>query len=316
MKIFVTGASGVVGRRVVPLLVRQQHQVMAVAYTAEKRRAIERQGAMATDVSLFDAHALNEAVEGYDVVVNLATHMPASPMRVFLPGAWSENDRIRREGSRNLVNAARSAGVQRFVQESFAPVYPDRGASWIDESVPIEPVAYNRTVADAERSAEYFTGASRRGIVLRFAAFYGPDSRMLADMIRVVRHGFAPLPGPAGAFISSVSHDDAASAVVAAMDLPAGVYNVGDDEPVTHRDYFDALAAALGVRRPKLLPGWATFLFGSTGKLLSRSVRVSNRKLRQTSDWAPRYASVRDGWHDAVKPAEGLRGTPSVRHAG
>jgi nucleoside-diphosphate-sugar epimerase len=316
MKVFLTGASGVIGRRVVPLLVRQGHQVMAVAHTAEKRLAIERQRALATDVSLFDAHALNDAVAGYDVVVNLATHMPASAARMFLPGAWRENDRIRREGSHNLVNAARAAGVQRFVQESFAPVYPDRGAAWIDESVPIEPVAYNRTVADAERSAEHFTGTSRRGIVLRFAAFYGPDSRMLADMIRVVRHGIAPLPGPAGAFISSVSHDDAAAAVVAALDLPAGVYNVSDDEPVTHRDYFDTLAAELELRSPRLLPHWATFLFGSAGKLASRSVRISNRKLRETSNWAPRYPSVREGWRDAVKLAEGRRGTPSLRHAG
>ncbi len=316
MKVFLTGASGVVGRRAIPLLVRKGHSVMAVVHTAKKREAVEGQGAKVTDVSLFDMPALQRALEGYDVVVNLATHMPASAAHVLLRGAWTENDRIRREGSRNLVGAAISAGVQRFVQESFAPAYPDRGSAWIDESVPLAPVAYNRTLVDAERSAEQFSGGARRGIVLRFAAFYGADSRMHADMIRLVRRGFAPMPGPAGAFISSVSHADAASAVVAALELPAGVYNVSDDEPVTHRAYFDALAAALGVRSPRLPPVWATFLFGAIGKLAARSLRISNRRLRESSNWTPRYPSVREGWEDAAKPAEGYRGTPSLRHTG
>ncbi len=297
-------------------MLRQGHSVLAVVHTAEKRNALEAQGAKATEVSLFELPGLVRVLEGYDVVMNLATHMPASIARTLLPGAWTENDRIRREGSRNLVDAAISAGVQRFVQESFAPVYPDRGSAWIDESVPLDPVAYNRTVVDAERSAVRFSGGSRRGIVLRFAAFYGPDSRMHADMIPLVRRGFAPMPGPAGAFISSVSHDDAAAAAVAALELPTGVYNVSDDEPVTHRQYWDALAAALGVRSPKLPPSWATFLFGSIGKLAARSLRISNRKLRETSNWAPRYPSVREGWRDAAKQAEGFRGNSSLGQAG
>jgi hypothetical protein len=89
------------GRRAVPLLVRQGHSVTAAVRTAEKRKAVEGQGAKAAEVSLFDTHALRRALEGYDVVVNLATHMPASATRMLLPGAWTENDRIRREGSRS-----------------------------------------------------------------------------------------------------------------------------------------------------------------------------------------------------------------------
>jgi nucleoside-diphosphate-sugar epimerase len=300
MKVFLTGATGVIGRRALPLLVSAGHEVTAIGRTPEKRAALEQMGAKAVDVSLFEPLALGAAVEGHDVVLNLSTHIPSSSVRMLLRGAWLENDRVRREGSANLVDAAIAGGVRRFVQESFAPVYPDCGSAWIDESVPIQPTRYNRTIADAERSAERFDGGMRSGIVLRFAAFYGSDARHVADMIRMVRRGWAPMPGSPDAYISSISHDDAASAVVAALGLPADVYNVTDDEPVSHREYFDSLAAALGVAAPKLPPPWATYLLGATGRLLSRSQRISNRKLRHASDWTPRYRSVREGWRSMI----------------
>ena len=171
MKIFLTGASGVIGRRVVPLLLKAGHQVTAMAHDAEKRRALERLGAHGTPVTLFDRQGLARAITGHDAVINLATHMPASALRMMLPGAWTENDHIRRDGSANLVEAALAHGVQRFVQESFAPVYPGRAEAWIEETVPLQPVRYNRTVVDAEHSVERFNDAGRSGIVLRFAAF-------------------------------------------------------------------------------------------------------------------------------------------------
>jgi nucleoside-diphosphate-sugar epimerase len=297
MKVFLTGASGVVGRRVFPLLLNAGHQVTAIARTAEKRAALERMGVRIADVDLFSRRGLARAVAGHEVVINLATHMPRSTARMLLPGAWWENDRIRREGSANLVDAALAGGVQRFVQESFAPVYPGRAAAWIEETVPLQPAAYNRTIVDAERSVARFCASGRCGVVLRFALFYGPDSRFTAEIIRLVRHGLAPMPGAPGAFVSSISHDDAASAVVAALALREGAYNVCDDEPVTHREYFDSLAAALGVERARLPPAWTTRLFGPAGEILARSQRISNRKLRDAAGFYPRYPSVREGWY-------------------
>jgi nucleoside-diphosphate-sugar epimerase len=302
MKIFITGATGVIGRRVLPLLQQAGHELIAVARSAEQRAALEARGVRAADVSLFDASALRRAVAGHEAVINLATHMPPSMGRLLLPGAWSENDRIRREGAANLVQAAIAGGVQRFVQESFAPVYPDRGDDWIDEGVALAPSRYNRTILDAERSAQGFASRERTGVILRFGAFYGPDARLLTDMVRWARRGWVPLPGPARAFVSSISHDDAAMAVIAALALPSGCYNVTDDEPVSHREYVDALANALSAPSPKLPPEWATFLFGSVGQLLSRSLRISNRKLREASAWRPRYRTVREGWQ-AFAPA-------------
>jgi nucleoside-diphosphate-sugar epimerase len=121
------------------------------------------------------------------------------------------------------------------------------------------------------------------------------------DLIWWVRKGWAPLPGPPEAYISSISHDDAAAAVIAVLRAPAGVYNVTDDEPVTHRAYVDILAGALGVPSPRLPPVLLAPLMGSVGQILCRSLRISNRKLRQECDWALRLRSVRDGWPEVVR---------------
>ncbi len=302
MRILITGGTGVIGRRVIPLCVQRGHQVTALARSPDGQTVLESLGARAVIADLLRREQLSYVMPGHDAVVNLATHMPSSLLRMMLPGAWRENDRIRRDGSAKLVDAALVAGVGRFVQESFALTYPDLGDEWIDESVPLEPVRYNRTVLDAERSAARVTEAGSVGIVLRFAAFYGPDGRFFAETVRAVKRGIAPLFGSPDAYLSSISHDDAAIAVLAALEIPAGTYNVVDDEPVTHREYVDSLADALGVRRPRFLPSWLAPLLGTPARVLSRSSRMSNLALRNTGAWAPRYRSVREGWPHAVAP--------------
>jgi len=150
-------------------------------------------------------------VAGHDAVINLATHMPRLDWHAVLPGAWAENNRIRTIGSANLARAAAEAGVDIFIQESFAPAYPDCGDKWIDESVPLALARYNRSIADAERAALGFAERRPRGVVLRFGAFYGPDAEQVFDLIGYLRKGWAPLPSRPEAFISPLSHDDAAT---------------------------------------------------------------------------------------------------------
>ncbi len=295
-RVFVAGATGVIGRRVVPLLVAAGHRVTAVGRAPDKRAALERAGAAAIELDLFDPAAVRRAVAGHDVVINLATHIPASA-RAFFPGAWRETNRMRRLVSHSLATAA---GTSRFIQESFAPIYGDAGDRWIDEDAPVRVARYNRGVLDAEAAAGRVTWDGGTGVVLRFAFFYGADSDFTRDAIRYVRRGRAPVLGSPSGFISAVSHDDAATAVIAALAVPAGTYNVSDDRPLRRREFVDALAEALGVPPPKFFPRWLAVLAGSLGETLARSQRIANGKLRAASGWAPRYPSVVEGWRAVV----------------
>jgi nucleoside-diphosphate-sugar epimerase len=299
-QVFVTGATGVIGERVVPELIRRGYRVTAAGRTEEKRAQLAAMGAVAIPLDMFDPAAAQSALIGHDTVINLATHMPSSTFRMLLRREWYENDRIRREGSATLVSAALATGVRRFIQESFAPVYEDGGDRWIDEQWPVRPVPYNLTVLDAERSARRFTEAGGTGVVLRFAAFYGADA-LMRDIVRVVRRGWSPLPGSADAYWSSISHEDAAAAVIAALEIPAGIYNICDDEPLIRRELVDTLAAAIGVRPPRLIPTLLTRLGGSLMELWSRSQRMSNASFKRASDWMPRLPSVREGYAEVVR---------------
>jgi nucleoside-diphosphate-sugar epimerase len=294
VRIFLTGATGVIGRRVVPLLLEGGHSVTAPGRTPEKRDKLARQGATAITCDLFDPAAVRRAVEGHDTVINLATAIPKG-VRAMLVWAWKENSRIRKEVSANLCDAASVAGVNRFIQESFAPMYPDGGDRWIEESVPLKPVAYNRTVLDAERAAARFGAGGGTAVVLRFAFFFGPDDTFTLTLIKSVKKGWLPLPGRPEGYVSMVSHDDAARAVVAALEIPGGIYNVVEDEPKTRKQLGERLAMALGVKPPRIVPSWITLVEGSSGEMLRRSERISNRKLREVSGWRPQVKNVIEG---------------------
>ena len=296
MRIFVTGATGVVGRRAVPLLLAAGHGVTAAGRSRERLTELADAGAQAAVVNLFDGDGLRRALAGHDAVVNLATHIPPTNLRAFLPGAWTENDRIRSQASALLVDAARANGIARFVQESFAPMVPDRGNLWIWEDTPPEPTRYNKSALDAEANAQ----RAEIGVVLRFGYLYGAGDGFTDNVLRGVRRGWLALFGRPEAFFSMVNHDDAAAAVLAALALPAGIYNVVDQGPMTRRDLGAMLAELLEVRPPRMLPRTLTLLAGSMGELLGRSCRISSRKLRTASSWAPKY-DARRGWGEALR---------------
>jgi 2-alkyl-3-oxoalkanoate reductase len=297
MRIFLTGATGVLGSRAVPLMLEAGHEVTAVGRSPEKRALLERQGARAVDVDLFNLDAVRQAVRGAEIICNLATAVPPTEFRTVLPWSWRAMDRLRRHVSANLVDAALAEDTgQRVVQESFAPIYADGGDAWLDESSRVRPARYNRTALDAEASAERFTRAGRVGVVLRFGMLYGPGDRVTATLIDGVRRGWFALFGRPEAFCSWAEHEDAARAVVAALGVPAGIYNVVEDEPMRRRELANGIARLLGVRPPRLLPHWAASLGGAVGEPMARSLRISNRKLRSASGWAPRYRTALDGF--------------------
>ena len=299
MKVFVTGATGAIGRFVIPELVRNGHEVTALARTDEKAAQLEQQGARPMRVSLFDEAALHAAFGGHDAVCNLATAIPPIAKSARLKN-WTENDHIRRDGSAAVVNAALSAGVGRVVQESITFMYPDRGEEWIDESVPIDWPLLGQAVAAAETNAARFTEEGGTGVVLRFGLFYGAGSDNTAQFLMAARRHIGPVAGPGGAYQSSIHLQDAASAVTAALTLPSGTYNVTDDEPLTKKDYARALGAAVGKRPWLRFPGRLISAAGNKADFMRRSQRVSNGAIKSASAWAPKYPSAREGWKEIV----------------
>jgi nucleoside-diphosphate-sugar epimerase len=296
MKVFVAGATGVLGRRAVRELVRAGHQVTGVARSEEKAALVRSLGATPARLDdLFDADAVRAAVAGHDAVVNLATHVPP-PSSAALPGAWAEHERIRDEGARNLVDAANATGASVYVQESLAFVYEDGGDAWLDESTPLIP----GRVADAVRAAEEHTARFEgRGVVLRFGQFYAADASQLETAIRLARRGASLYIGNGDGYAPMIAADDAATAVVAALDAPAGVYNVCDDEPLTRRDSDAALAAAVGVKRLVRAPA----VGGGSMALFKLSNRPTNARFKAATGWAPRWPSVREGFVTMVAEA-------------
>ena len=194
-----------------------------------------------------------------------------------------------------------ATAVRRVVQESFAPIYADAGDSWVSETAATRPASYNRTALDAEAQAGRFTGGDRAGVTLRFGMFYGPGDAATATLLGAVKRGWFPLFGRPEAYISWIAHEDAAGAVVAALEGPAGIYNAVEDEPMRRRELADGLARLIGVGPPRFLPAWATPLGGAVGPTIVRSLRVSNRKLRDAGGWAPRYPTELEGMGEILR---------------
>jgi nucleoside-diphosphate-sugar epimerase len=295
MKVFVTGGTGAIGGHAVPALVRQGHTVTALARTPEKAAVVAEQGAEPVSGSIFDRAALTAAFSGYDAVVNLASAIP--PMHKFMdPKAWRDNDRVRTEGSAAIVDAALAAGVERLVQESVCMLYPDRGAEWIDEDMPTDCYPMARANLAAESNAKRFSQAGGTGSVLRFGWFYGPGATHSEQFFALARRHVCVQMGRPDGYVSSIHVADGGAAVAAALQAPAGPFNIVDDQPLTKREYADALAAAARTRVWLRVPGRAALLLGDRSTSLTRSLRVSNARFKTATGWAPRYPSAREGW--------------------
>jgi nucleoside-diphosphate-sugar epimerase len=204
--------------------------------------------------------------------------------------------------------------VRRIVKESVTFVYADGGDAWLDETAPlIANLGMIAPTIDGEKIALELADGDADAVVLRFGLFYGgAGNRGTDEMLRVARSRRSLLAGKPGAFMSSIHADDAAAAVVAALEAPTGIYNVADDEPLTRRAALDTFAAAFGTKKLHLTPTWAIRLVaGSATEALTASQRVSNRKLRTATGWSPTYPSMREGWAADVA----RRTTQEVRNA-
>ncbi len=294
MKIFVTGATGVIGQRVVPKLIQAGHQVTGIARTDQKAAALRQLGATPVQVDLFDASALAPVITGHEVVTNLATHVPTLE-QAMEPTAWDMHNRIRNEASVSLTRAAAEAGCQVFIQESITFPYADKGAEWVDEADTIncpEELASSRV---AEEQTQWFSQNGGRGIVLRFALFYAPDSSHTQAFQAAIRSGQSPFIGDPASYMSHIHAEDAASAVVAALYAPTGIYNVAEDEPLRRQELANVIAGLEGVAAPAPPEPMQGEVPGSLQALM-RSQRISNKHFKQTTGWSPQYPSMKEGW--------------------
>src|SRR3954467_4265473 len=284
-EIVITGSTGVIGRRAARRLPAARHRVTGVTRSARGRQRLEDLGAIAVEADVFDEASLRAALPGADAVVNLLTHIP-SVDRMADPSAWEENHRLRTRASAAIARAAHAAGVKRLRQESIAFVYADGGDAWLDEDAPAVGGGVTTTALTAERNArELFDGDT---IVLRFGLFRGPDSGFTTAALEAARGGASSAVGPPGAYRPMLWLEDAAAAIVAALDAPAGTYNVADADPSTNAEIDAALAAAVGVGA--LRPG------APHDGPLARSQRVSSRRLRDATGWAPRMRAGTEIW--------------------
>lgn len=288
MKVFVTGATGVLGRRVLPLLTGAGHRVTAVA--RGKAGQIRETGAAPVDVDLFDAAALRSAVDGHDAVLDLATRIPGTT-RMLLPWAWRDNDRLRTDAAVIAADAATATGA-RYVRESIGLLYADGGERWIDEDAPLAPIANTRTALAAEAAADRVTRTGGVGVALRFGLFYGPDSGHTQDLLAAAGKGQAAVLGDLDGFHSQVHLDDAAAAVVAALDAPPGVYNIAEDEPLRRHELVRLLEELAG-RELRTPPGVVARI--GAARAVARSLRLDNARFRAATGWAPRFPSAREG---------------------
>ncbi|MBO0864572.1 MAG: NAD(P)-dependent oxidoreductase [Mycobacterium sp.] len=295
MRVFVTGGTGAIGGYAVPALVRAGHIVSALARSDAKAEVLRNQGAIPVRASLFDCDALAAAFENQDAVVNLASALPATTRFVFR-SAWRECDHVRIEGSATVVAAAQAADVPRLIQESVAMIYADGGHEWIDEDHPVDHYPIARGNHAAEANARRFADAGGTATVLRFGVFYGHGAAHSEQILELAQHHIGFAAGRPDSYISSIHLADAADAVVAALTCPGATYNVVDDQPVTKRDYAQACADAVGTKQWITAPGRLGLLLGDRLTSLTRSLRVSNKRFRETADWQPRYLSIREGY--------------------
>jgi nucleoside-diphosphate-sugar epimerase len=294
--VFVTGATGVLGRATVRQLVEAGHRVRGLARNAERAGLVEALGAEPIIADIYDLDAMTKAMLGADTLMHLATRIPLIE-KGRKASAWAENDRLREVGTKVLVDAAIAAGVDRIVAESITFVYRDGGEEWLDERSSVDAGGALNSVLALEDEVARFASGKGTGVALRFGLFYGTDARSTDEYLKFAGRHVAPVLGPPDGYMSSINTDDAASAVAAALGARSGVYNVVDDRPLTRREFVDAFASAFGLRRLRFVPPTVVKVAGGAiARPLLRSQRVSNAEFKRATGWAPALPSAVEGW--------------------
>jgi nucleoside-diphosphate-sugar epimerase len=300
MRVFVVGASGAIGSRLVPQLIDAGHEVIGAHTSPSSGERVRALGARPVALDLLDARAVRTAVleNEPDAIVHEATALANARFGRNFDRTFAQTNRLRTKGTDNLLAAAREARVERFVAQSNVTFrYAREGGMVKSEDDPLDtkPVA---GAVESRAAMNYVDDAviARGGIALRYGIFYGAAND---GLIEPVRKRQFPIVGDGGGFMSWIHLDDAAAATVLALehDGPA-IYNVVDDEPAPAREWLPVLADALGAKPPRRVPVWLARLFaGEPGVVMGTEARgASNAKAKRELGWLLRYPSWRQGF--------------------
>jgi nucleoside-diphosphate-sugar epimerase len=308
MRVFVAGATGAIGRQLVPRLVAAGHEVHGMTRHESKRAMLDELGAVPVVADALDPEQVADAVGGArpDVIVHQLTAIGALDMRHF-DRDFALTNRLRTEGTDHLLSAGQAVGVRRFVAQGVAGygAYVRTGGPVKSEEDPLDPTPareMRETLAAIRHLEQAVLGARwTEGIVLRYGAFYGPGTSMApdGDQSELVRRRKFPLVGDGGGVWSFIHVADAAEATVAAVEHGRrGVYNVVDDDPAPVAEWLPALARTLGARTPMRVPRFIGRLFaGETGVVMMTELRgASNAKAKRELAWRPAHPSWRQGF--------------------
>ena len=307
MRVFVAGANGAVGRRLVPMLVANGHEVIGTTTSAGGTDAIRALGAEPVIMDGLDGASVGEAVAGAkpDAIIHEMTALSGTPDFRHFDRWFAVTNRLRTEGTEHLLAAAQATGVTRFVAQSFTGWSNARGGSWIKtEDDPLDPhplKEQTQTLAAIRSLERAVLEAPLEGVVVRYGGLYGPGSS--ETLGEILRRRMFPVIGNGAGIVSSTHIDDAASGTVAALERGHhGIYNIVDDEPAPSRLFIPAIAEALGAPAPLHIPAWL-------GRLLAGNVAVtmmteargsSNAKAKRELGWRPIWPSWRDGYRHGL----------------
>jgi nucleoside-diphosphate-sugar epimerase len=311
MRIFVAGGTGALGQHLLPELVAAGHDVTALTRSEAKSAAVRDVGAEPILADALDRDSIVAAVRAArpDVVIHQLTALTQLKNFRQFDKEFALTNRLRTEGTDNLLAGAQAAGARRFIAQSFAGWPLERAGSRVkteeDPLDPNPPANQRRSFAAIQYLERQVAAADLEGVVLRYGGFYGPGSNMTrdGDIAQLVRKRRFPIVGNGQGVWSFCHLSDAAAATVAAVDHGApGIYNVCDDEPVEIATWLPDFAQAIGAPAPRHVPTWLGRLLGGeiVVSVMTRVRGASNAKAKATLDWKPRFATYREGFRTGL----------------
>ncbi|HEY7268011.1 MAG TPA: NAD(P)-dependent oxidoreductase [Solirubrobacterales bacterium] len=318
MKVFVAGATGAIGKQLVPILVQQGHEVTGMTRSPAKADAVRALGAHPAVADAFDPEAVAEAVAAAEpeVVVHQLTAIDAGAFGRSIDKVFVETNRLRTEGTDHLLAAALAVGARRFIAQSFAAwPYKRVGGMVKTEEDPLDddpPKSVRETVATIKYMEKAVTGAQGiEGLALRYGWFYGPGTSISlapdGEQVEMIRKRRLPIVGSGEGVWSMIHIHDAAAATAAAIERGApGAYNVVDDDPAPVSVLLPELAKVVGAKPPRHVPKWlGQLVAGDPAVIMMTSIRgSSNEKAKRELEWQPGYPSWRLGFRDGLEQAD------------